>query len=453
MNLNILKNKTRKTSPKNYWIDEFIKNIRPYVFVRTEDNILIKQPNQATQINATAAQIMKFLLNGGTYAQLIEKTGKDKAEEIENFVFAVKKYLEGNLDEYSLNPAVKKETFSLNFSKLPVLSELALTYKCNLACRFCYAGCNCTVNPTGSNDELDLKGFKKIIDTIYTKARVPSISFTGGEPTLRKDILLGCTEYAKSLGMRVNLITNGTLINEQYAKDLKSAGLDSAQVSIEGVTEETHDKLVAHKGAFKKSVRAVNLFKEQDIYVHTNTTLNQINAKESILFPEFIKNTLGNDRFSMNMMIPTGSSIFNDGLIIKYSEVGEIIGKIHENSKKQGVEFMWYSPVPMCMFNTITNELGNKGCAACDGLISVGANGDVLPCSSYDEPVGNLQKQSFHTIWNGEQATSLRNKEYAHPICQSCDHLAVCNGACPLYWRNMGFDELEEIHKKSKIRV
>ena len=443
--------KFKKKQIKNIdWIDEFIKNIRPYVFVRLEDNILIKQPNQATQINETAAKIMKFLLDGGSTAQLLKKTGIDKAEEIENFVFAVKKYLENKLDEYSLNPAVKKETFSLNFSKLPVLSELALTYKCNLTCRFCYAGCNCTVNPTGSNDELGIEDFKKIIDTIYKEAKVPSISFTGGEPTLRKEVLLACTEHAKNLGMRVNLITNGTLINEQYANDLKSAGLDSVQVSIEGVTHETHDKLVAHKGAYRKSINAVSLFKKQNIYVHTNTTLNQINAKESVLFPEFVKNTLGNDRFSMNLMIPTGSSVFNEGLIIKYSEVGNIVTQIQENSKKHDVEFMWYSPIPMCMFNTITNELGNKGCAACDGLISVGANGDILPCSSYDEPVGNLKKQSFSEIWNGDKAVFLRNKEYAHPICQSCDHLAVCNGACPLYWRNMGFDELEELHKVNK---
>ncbi len=338
----------------------------------------------------------------------------------------------------------------MNFSKLPVLSELALSYKCNLTCRFCYAGCNCTVNPTGSNDELGIEDLKKIIDTIYKEAKVPSISFTGGEPTLRKEVLLACTEHAKNLGMRVNLITNGTLINEQYANDLKSAGLDSVQVSIEGVTHETHDKLVAHKGAYRKSINAVSLFKKQNIYVHTNTTLNQINAKESVLFPKFVKNTLGNDRFSMNLMIPTGSSVFNEGLIIKYSEVGNIVTQIQENSKKHDVEFMWYSPIPMCMFNTITNELGNKGCAACDGLISVGANGDILPCSSYDEPVGNLKKQSFSEIWNGNKAVFLRNKEYAHPICQSCDHLAVCNGACPLYWRNMGFDELEELHKVNK---
>ncbi|OQY01607.1 MAG: hypothetical protein B6I20_07660 [Bacteroidetes bacterium 4572_117] len=431
-----------KTKKGIAWVDEFIENIRPYVFVRTEDNILIKQPNQATKINATGTKIMKFLLDGGSTLELLKKTGKDKAPEIESFIIAIKSYLEGNLDEFSLNPAVETEPFALQFSKLPVLSELALTYKCNLKCKFCYAGCNCTVNPAGSDTELSLEEFKKIIKSIYEESRVPSISFTGGEPTLRPKILIACTKYAKSLGMRVNLITNGTLITEEYVQNLKNAGLDSVQVSIEGVTAKIHDKLVKQKGAFEKSIRAVALFKKQGIHVHTNTTLNLHNIEESKLLPGFVKNTLGLDRFSMNLVIPAGSSIFNDDLVIKYSEVGPIILDIQRESKKWAVEFMWYSPIPMCMFNTITNELGNKGCAACDGLISVAPNGDILPCSSYDEPVGNLMDNSFAEIWQGSQAKHFRNKEYAHEICQACEHLAVCNGACPLYWRNMGYDEL-----------
>ncbi len=34
------------------WVDEFIDNVRDYIFVRTEDNMLIKRPNQASKINA-----------------------------------------------------------------------------------------------------------------------------------------------------------------------------------------------------------------------------------------------------------------------------------------------------------------------------------------------------------------------------------------------------------------
>ncbi len=427
------------------WIDEFINRVKPYIFVRTEDNILIKRPNQATKINATGAKILHFLLEGGTIDGLLKKTGLDKAHDIELFMLAVKSFLEGNLDEFSSNPAVETSPFTMQFSKLPVLSELALTYKCNLRCKFCYAGCNCTTNPAGSDKELSESEFKTIIKTIYNEARVPSISFTGGEPTLKPQLLLNCIRYAKDLGMRVNLITNGTQIDETFGQNLVNAGLDSVQVSIEGITAETHDKIVQHDGAFAKSVKTVSIFKNLGIHVHTNTTLNQLNAEECLRLPQFVRNTLQLDRFSMNLVIPTGSSIFNDDMVIKYREVGSIIEKIQANSLEQHVEFMWYSPIPMCIFNTITHDLGNKGCAACDGLISVAPNGDILPCASYDQPVGNLKKSSFAEIWQGKNAKFFRNKTFAHSICQDCDSFAICNGGCPLYWRNIGFSELLSI--------
>jgi radical SAM protein with 4Fe4S-binding SPASM domain len=432
------------------WIDEFIQNVRPYIFVRTEDNILIKRPNQATRINTTGALTLKFLLEGGSIQQLLKKTGQDKAREIEMFMLAVKSYIDGKLHEFSLNPAIESSTFEMNFSKLPVLSEFALTYRCNLKCRFCYAGCNCTSNPNGSNDEISLKECIQIIDTIIFKAKVPSISFTGGEPTLRRKELLACIKHARKREMRVNLITNGTQIDKSYGQELVKAGLDSVQVSIEGTTSNTHDMIVGASGAFEKSLTAVEIFKNLGIHVHTNTTLNRLNIEECLQLPGFVKK-LGLDRFSMNLIIPTGSSIFNKELVIHYSEVGPIVEKIHAISKKKQVEFMWYSPIPMCMFNTITEGLGNKGCAACDGLLSIAPDGNVLPCSSYDKPVGNILTDKFEPLWNNDEATFFKQKKFAHNICKQCDKISLCNGGCPLYWRNIGYNELINVHNSISL--
>jgi radical SAM protein with 4Fe4S-binding SPASM domain len=147
----------------------------------------------------------------------------------------------------------------------------------------------------------------------------------------------------------------------------------------------------------------------------------------------------------MNLIIPTGSAAINEKLIVKYSEIGPFLLKIIEESKIHHTEFMWYSPVPMCIFNSIPYGLGNKGCGACDGLISVAPNGDVLPCASYDESVGNLLKQSFKSIWHSATALNFRTKSLAHKICKSCEEFQICNGACPLYWRKIGFNEIENI--------
>ena len=428
------------------WVDEFIENVRPYVFVRREDNLLIKRPNKAQKLNPQGAVLLKALLDGRGIARILDEIGAnpERVRDVSLFLHEVRRFLEGDLDESDASSAVEVQPFDMRFSKLPILSEVAVTYRCNLRCNFCYAGCNCTTNPTGDNREMTGDEIREVLRKIYHEGKVPSVSFTGGEPTLRADLpeLVRC---AADLGMRVNLITNGTLVDRQLASDLADAGLDSAQVSLEGVTAETHDRVTAVAGSFAKSLAAVEHLDRAGVLVHTNTTINRENLHECLAMPSFVKGRLGRDRFSMNLLVPTGSAVHNAGLAVRYSEIGPHLERIHAESRRVGVEFMWYSPVPMCMFNSVAHGLGNKGCSACDGLLSVAANGDVLPCASYDESVGNLLEQDVDAVWRSRRATRHREKFLAHPQCRACPDFEICQGACPLYWRELGFEELQQL--------
>jgi len=430
-------------APDLNWVDEFISNVKPYIFVRLEDNLLIKRPNTATKLNAMGARILFSLLQGTSIRQLLDKLGhnNEKITATEHFLQAVKQYLEGGLAEFTPNPAVETVPFAMNFSRFPVLSELAVTYRCNLKCRFCYAGCNQTQKHSDSQNEMSVTEMEHILKKLFFQAKVPSISFTGGEPLLFAG-LFRLIAYAKKLGMRVNLITNGTLVTEKIATQLANSGLDSAQVSVEGVTATTHDTLVQQHGAFQKTMAAIQFLKEKGIHTHTNTTITGLNLHECAAFPFFVKQVLHHDKFSMNLVIPTGSGALSHQLPVQYNQIGPHLERIIAASLEQGVEFMWYSPVPMCMFNSIVHQLGNKGCSACDGLISIAPNGDVLPCASCADPVGNLLRQDFATIWQADKAVMYRDKALAHPGCRNCDHFHICNGACPLYWQFIGFDEL-----------
>jgi len=428
------------------WVDEFIANVKPYIFVREEDNLLIKRPNNVQKLNPTGAKILRSLLDGNSIQVLLDEIGQEpkRVQDITHFLCAVRQQLEGTLDQFTTNPAVEIKPFEMKFSQYPVLSEIAITYRCNLKCAFCYAGSGCTANPTGSDKEMSIDEIKEILWRIFHQAKVPSVSFTGGEPTLIPE-LPELIRYAKDLGMRVNLITNGMKISQTLAQEYADHGLDSAQVSLEGVTAETHETIVHSHGAFHKTVDAVKHLKNAGVLTHTNTTITRANLHECKKFPRFIKEEFRNDKFSMNLIIPTGSGAIHDDLIVSYREIGGYLEEIIAASEQQGVEFMWYSPVPMCLFNSIVYGLGNKGCAACDGLLSIGANGDVLPCASYDDSVGNLLEQDFATIWQTEKAKTYRDKCLAYPQCQACENFAICNGACPLYWRQVGFGELEDV--------
>ena len=107
-----------------------------------------------------------------------------------------------------------------------------------------------------------------------------------------------------------------------------------------------------------------------------------------------------------------------------------------------GIGFHWYSPTPFCIFNPIAHGLGNKGCAACDGLIHVSPCGEVLPCSSFARGVGNILQDGLQKIWFGKEAQYYKRKRMAPPICRTCEHFKLCQGACTLYWSNTGCGEL-----------
>jgi radical SAM protein with 4Fe4S-binding SPASM domain len=430
-------------APDLSWIDEFVERIRPYVFVREADRLIIKRPNQAQKLNPQGVTILKRLLDGTTIHELLNETNRAPQilRDIQLFMYEVKRFMEGTLDETTRTSAVDVQPFDLGFSKLPVLSEIALTYRCNLKCSFCYAGCNCTTNPVGDDREMTTAEVRTVLRKIYEDGQVPSVSFTGGEATIRRD-LGELVRYAHELGLRVNLITNGTLITDARATALAAAGLDSAQVSLEGVTAETHEKITQVPHSFMRAVAGVQHLHAVGIHVHTNTTINRDNLHECVRMPEFVKRELGNSKFSMNLVIPTGSAALDERLVVRYRELGPYLLAIQAESRRHDVEFMWYSPTPMCMFNPVAHGLGNKGCAACDGLLSVGANGDVIPCASYNETVGNLLEQDVPEVWESPRATLFRDKFLAHPECRGCEDFAICNGGCPLYWRQMGFDEL-----------
>lgn len=434
---------TAEAVPDLSWIDEFITRVRPYIFVRLEDNLLIKRPNNAQKLNSAGGLILKALLDGDSIETLLHRISAtpEKVHDISLFMHAVKQQLEGTLDEFSLNPAVEAVPFDMKFSTLPVLSEIALTYRCNCACAFCYAGCGCTANPAGSQDEMSYAETTRILDILFYEAKVPSVSFTGGEPTL-VPYLPELIRYAKDLGMRVNLITNGTRISKEFARKLADYGLDSAQVSLEGVTAAVHDSLVSLPGAFDLSTAAVHHLTEAGIVTHTNTTITRMNIQECLEMPRFVRDELDRKRFSMNLIIPAGSGAEHDELCVSYSTIGRYLVGIMAASADAGVEFMWYSPVPMCMFNSVANGLGNKGCSACDGLISIAPNGDVLPCSSCADAVGNLLKEPFENVWQSRRAMRYREKSYAHPECKACEDFYICHGACLLYWNRKGFEEL-----------
>jgi radical SAM protein with 4Fe4S-binding SPASM domain len=437
------------------WVDEFVSSIRSYVYVRESDNVLIRMPNQAFKLNRSGCRILKFLLKGGRISA-VQKEVREKAgatEELFTYFSDLASMLRGTLCDESTSPAIHCVPFELGYIVRPILSEVALTYDCTVKCRFCYAGCECvSMNGDAKDGEKRSRrhrrgqsaktDFRKILTLIRNEAEVPSVSFTGGEPMLAKDICELISYAHDTLGMRVNLITNGTLIDDRAARWLKDAGLASAQVSIESDRAVIHDTITGVAGSHEASVHGLASLRNAGIYVHPHATVCSLNRDSTERLPSFAK-SLHVDRFSLNMVIPAGRALEPD-LGIGYSEIGAILSSVMAAARGEGIRFMWYSPTPMCLFNPIPLGLGNKGCSACEGLLSVNPNGDLIPCSSWPESVGNLLAEGFESIWFGARAQWIREKREAHAACRNCEDFALCHGACPLYFKVNGYAEIED---------
>lgn len=422
----------KRSTPDLSWVEPFVERIRPYVSVRLEDNVLIRMPNECFKLNPTGARLLHYMLNGGKLKKLLKIRANDAQtpDQIHEFFTALSLMLGANFCEQFHSPAVTRVGYTLGYIELPVLAELAITDRCNIRCRFCYASCQ--KDSSDQVTEMSVKECKQILRVIRHDAGVPSVSFTGGEPMLRPEIF-ELIEYAhKSLKMRVNLITNGTLITADAARKLRKSGLASAQVSLESPDPETHDRLTCVKGSHRLSVNGMMALKKAGIYVHPHSTLCAENAASLINMADYVK-TLGLDRFSMNMLIPVGRGK-EEALAVRYHQIDELLKPIGESARNAGVEFMWYAPTPVCLFNPLAHQLGNKCCAACEGLLAIDPQGNLLPCSSWKEPVGSLLKEDFKTLWFGERAKWLRQKSAAPPECDGCVDFALCNGACPLYF-------------------
>ena len=306
----------------------------------------------------------------------------------------------------------------------PPRMDLAITYRCNNNCYFCYTGGPRNVA------ELNTSDWKKVLDRLWYSG-IPQVVFTGGEPTLRED-LVELIDHAREFV--TGLITNGRRLNN-LAQDLKRVDLDYVQVSLESHLPEIHDRMVGVSGAWKETCDGIRLALESGLEVITNTTLTEDNAS---LFPNLIESgpALGLKIMACNTLICSGQgTCTRQDSGVSPVELRGTLSKALEMADKVGVRLEWYSPTCYKQFNPIEFGFGAKACSAAQYNMTIEPDGSVIPCQSWlKEKVGNILKDSWQSIWNHPVCVGFREKAYLkdRKECQGCEYLTECYGGCPL---------------------
>ena len=114
-----------------------------------------------------------------------------------------------------------------------------------------YTNATYPVTATGNEvKELSTDDWKEII-VICQEVGIPQLTFTGGEPTLRND-LVELIDYSRWFVTRLN--TNGLLLSKKLCQKLYEASLDSIQVTLYSYDKSRHEFLTGNINGFEKTV-------------------------------------------------------------------------------------------------------------------------------------------------------------------------------------------------------
>lgn len=392
--------------------------------------LLIANANRVVHLNPTAATMAYLHLEGyipEDAAHLLHKkfkvSGTDAQKDFLDFSLQLEELISSKsacpICELSLDTTAPFSTIPT----APYRMDLAVTYRCNNDCSHCY-------NARARNHpELSINEWKKIIDNIWDRG-IPHIVFTGGEPTLFRG-LPELVAYAEEKGLITGLNTNGRKLAElSYLANLVDAGLDHVQITFESHNPDIHNLMVAAPGAWAETVEGLKNVLKTRLYAMTNTTLLSHNSP-TIQATLYFLAELGVPTVGLNALIYAGKGeAVGSGL--QEVELPGILESARKITQEHDQRLIWYTPTQYCHFNPLQLDLGIKGCTAALYNMCIEPNGDVIPCQSYYQSIGNLLKNQWSEIWEHPLAQQLRHRKDIPEGCRTCDFLLECGGGCPL---------------------
>lgn len=286
-------------------------------------------------------------------------------------------------------------------------------WHCNQKCLHCYAA----GQPMGETPELSTEQWKTAL-ALLRKANIPQVTFTGGEPTLRSD-LVELVQAAAWFVTRLN--TNGRLLTPELCAGLYEASLDSVQVTLYSAEGNIHNQLVGTNG-FNDTVQGIRHAVEAGLIVSVNTPLCSLNTHyaDTLRFAH----SLGVRYATCSGLIPSGSACGQESraTALTPEQLTDILRQAVDTAEELGMELDFTSPG--WLDEETLRSLGLNlipSCGACLSNMAVTPDGKVVPCQSWlsDEPLGDLLHDDWADIWNSPRCAAIRaeSAKLEH-ICQ-----------------------------------
>ncbi len=301
-----------------------------------------------------------------------------------------------------------------------------LTFSCNFRCIHCGTGAGIP-----RKDELSTAEALKLIDELRSLG-CEEIHMSGGEPLLRKD-WPELAAYARKLGIKLNMITNGFILDEKHAGQMKRLGFETICFSLDGM-EKTHNYIRQNEKSWRRVLDAMGILKKNEVRFSAISSISNINIGELDRMREILIGS-GCPLWRIQVVTHTGRmpgdlviSIDNYSVLIEkileYQQSDEIVIDVAENIGYYG-----------CKGGKLRAGMPYLGCYAGMRVAGIESNGNIKGCLSMPEDFveGNIRDKSFTEIWNNPQAFAYNRwftRETASGACYDCRYLHLCRGGC-----------------------
>jgi MoaA/NifB/PqqE/SkfB family radical SAM enzyme len=249
--------------------------------------------------------------------------------------------------------------------------------------------------------------WKKILDQCKA-AGIPMVTFTGGEPLTRPDIV-ELVKHAEWFVTRLN--TNGYLLTSELATALQEASLDGIQITLYSHKPEIHDALVGKTGAFERTLAGIKNALAAGLSVSINTPLVEKNRDytNTIRFAH----ELGINCVGCSSLIPTGGAIeqIATGKVLTSEDLKSILKEAVKLCNELHIDISFTSPGWIDQEELLKIGLPSApSCGACLSNMAVSPSGEAVPCQSWlnGTSLGNMLTDSWRDIWKHPDCRSIR---------------------------------------------
>jgi len=316
----------------------------------------------------------------------------------------------------------------------PEILQIDLTHRCNLNCRMC----NVKQYPVGEGEELSKDEIYDLLEQAKNLG-VKNFIIAGGEPLLREDIFEICT-YAREREIFPVIISNGTLLDKDYAEKMINNFKGAISISLDG-TEEKHDYLRG-AGSFKKTIEGIKRVtniqesrKVKNILLSIGLVITKFNYKDLLGIIDIAKELKVDSVYFIPLLRDnTDLNNVSDGYQLwltkkESDELGIILKEAIRLSREKGVNLEVKIPNDS-MVKYYRSEIHGKEWMCYGGFKNIFITLCNPEKKEYFQPyvricmefIGNVRRERLKDIWFSKNAYDAREKiKYCKAPCmQPC---------------------------------